>query len=434
MTAIKETDFVLGRILTEICRESQSFFIFKAEIGMLLAGLQKELRMKYLLAMLNGIFALSRQFALADRRNVEARRNVFHICLIAYVFLTLVSTIPALSQSGGNFAIEGSVIASGGGRTNGGVFEINSTIGQPLTGESSGVPFTLIAGFWGGRSSASLVRAPYDFDGDRKTDVSIFRPSLGEWWYLRSSNQSNGAVQFGSSSDKPAPGDFSGDGKTDIVFYRPANGFWFVLRSEDFSFFSFPFGTNGDIPCPADFDGDGKSDPCVYRPSSATWFISRSGDNGTTIANFGTAEDKPVAADYDGDGRADIAIFRPSAGEWWVSRSTAGLAVVQFGSGTDRTVVGDYTGDGLADIAFFRPSNGFWFVLRSENFSFFSFPFGTLGDLPAPGDYDGDGKIDAAVFRPSVGTWFLNRSTSGVAIVQFGAPTDLPVPGAFVRP
>ena len=48
---------------------------------------------------------------------------------------------------------------------------------------------------------------------------------------------------------------------------------------------------------------------------------------------------------------------------------------------TDKPVSGDYTGDGKADIAFFRPSTGFWFILRSEDNSFFSFPFGTLGDI-----------------------------------------------------
>ncbi|NNE68620.1 MAG: hypothetical protein HKN33_18790, partial [Pyrinomonadaceae bacterium] len=38
----------------------------------------------------------------------------------------------------------------------------------------------------------------FDFDGDSKTDVSIFRPGPGEWWYLRSSDGGNYAAQFGS--------------------------------------------------------------------------------------------------------------------------------------------------------------------------------------------------------------------------------------------
>lgn len=277
------------------------------------------------------------------------------------------------------------------------------------------------------------VRRFMDFDGDSKTDISIFRPSVGEWWYLRSTDGGNGALQFGSSTDIRAAADFTGDGKTDITFWRPSTGEWFVLRSENFTFLSFPFGSNGDVPSPADFDGDGKADPTVFRPSTGTWFISRSTDNGTTIANFGLTTDRPVPADYDGDGKDDIAIFRPSVSEWWIQRSTAGLIAAQFGSTGDQTVQGDYTGDGKADIAIYRPSTGAWFILRSEDGSFFTLPFGSAGDIPAPGDYDGDGKYDTAIFRPSTGTWFVQRTTAGTLITPFGSTGDLPVPNSYVR-
>ena len=79
-----------------------------------------------------------------------------------------------------------------------------------------------------------------DFDGDCKTDISIFRPSVGQWWYLKSSDSSNFAVSFGLNSDKLTPGDYTGDGKTDIAFFRPCSKcIWYVLRSEDLSFFVF---------------------------------------------------------------------------------------------------------------------------------------------------------------------------------------------------
>ncbi len=273
--------------------------------------------------------------------------------------------------------------------------------------------------------------AKFDFDGDSKTDISIFRPSLGEWWYLRSSDLGNRAYQFGASSDQIVPADYTGDGKTDIAFFRPSNGEWFILRSEDNSFYSFPFGTNGDIPTPGDFDGDGKADPAIFRPSNATWFILNSG-GGTTIQTFGANGDKPTVDDFDGDGKDDLAIYRPASSQWWQFRSTQGVVALQFGSAGDKTVAADYTGDGKADVAFFRPSTGFWFVLRSEDSSFYSFPFGTNGDSPVPGDYDGDGRTDPAVFRPSNNTWFKQQSTSGFEAITFGIANDLPVPGAFV--
>ncbi len=274
---------------------------------------------------------------------------------------------------------------------------------------------------------------PFDFDGDGKTDIGIFRPlTAAEWWINRSSTGETFALQFGASTDFIAPADYTGDGKADIAFFRPASGEWYVLRSEDFSFFALPFGTNGDIPVPADYDADGKADFAVMRPSTSTWFISQSSGAPTRIEQFGVTGDQPVVSDYDGDGKADVGIFRPTPAEWWIQRSTAGLLAMQFGNSSDKGVQGDYTGDGKADVAIWRPSTGEWFIVRSEDFSFYGFPFGTNGDTVAPGDYDGDGKTDPTVFRPSSATWFIGRTTAGTQIVQFGATGDRPLPNAFV--
>jgi uncharacterized delta-60 repeat protein len=290
-----------------------------------------------------------------------------------------------------------------------------------------------IARYLSGSATVTVRRAPFDFDGDGRTDVSIFRPSAAEWWYARSSNGTVAAGQFGAATDTVAASDFTGDGRADLAVWRPSSGDWFVLRSEDNSYFAFHFGTNGDIPAPSDFDGDGRTDAAVYRPNSGEWFVLRSSDGQTTVRQFGISEDKPVVADYDGDGRSDIAVYRPSNGQWWLAQTTAGVAVRQFGSAEDRTVQGDFTGDGKADVAVWRPSTGVWYVLRSEDGSYFAFPFGTNGDMPVCGDFDGDGKSDAGIFRPSEATWYVNRSTAGMLISRFGLSSDSPVPGAFVH-
>ncbi len=284
-------------------------------------------------------------------------------------------------------------------------------------------------------SAPTGFRAPFDYDGDDKTDLSIFRPAPGEWWYQKSSTGGNAAAQFGASTDKTVPADFTGDNKTDFAFWRPSTGQWFVLRSEDFSFFAFPFGTTGDTPLTGDFDGDGKADPTIFRPSTLTWFIQKSG-GGTDIITFGATGDKPVLGDYDGDNKADIAIFRPvgtSGSEWWVRRSSNGTVfALGFGAATDKPVQGYFTADNKTDVAFWRPATGQWFVLRSEDFSFFAFPFGASGDVPVPGDYDGDDRFDAAVFRPSTNTWFIQRTTAGTLIQAFGIAGDQPTPNTYV--
>ena len=243
------------------------------------------------------------------------------------------------------------------------------------------------------------VHSAFDYDGDGKSDVSVFRPS-SSIWYLNRSQAGFASFQFGAAGDVLTPADFTGDGKTDIAVFRPSNGTWYVMRSEDNTFYGTAFGANADIPAPGDYDGDGKADMAVYRPSTGTWYLQRS-TAGFTALQFGIAEDKPTPGDFDGDGKSDIAVFRPSTGIWYrINSSNGSFFGVQFGAAGDKIVPADYTGDGKTDIAVWRPSNGTWYVLRSEDGSFYASAFGQTGDLPTPGDYDGDGKADIAVYRP----------------------------------
>jgi hypothetical protein len=143
--------------------------------------------------------------------------------IFMFLALLLLKSLVVFAQSGGAFEIKPSVISSGGGASSGGAFSLVSTVGEPLAGTvSNGASFNLTSGFWGGGSvSVTARRAPFDFDGDNKTDVSIYRPNSGEWWYFRSSDNQTRAAQFGTLSDIITPGDFTGDGKTDIAFFRP---------------------------------------------------------------------------------------------------------------------------------------------------------------------------------------------------------------------
>ncbi len=270
-----------------------------------------------------------------------------------------------------------------------------------------------------------------DFDGDGKTDVSVFRPSDGNWYITRSSNNSFAAQNFGMSGDKIAPGDFDGDGKTDFAVFRPSDNHWYILQSSNGAFTAQNFGLAADIPVAGDYDGDGKTDIAVFRPSDSTWYLQQSAAGFRAVA-WGTSGDLVAPGDFDGDGRGDFAVFRPTEGNWYILQSSNGTMRSQnFGMNGDKPVAGDYDGDGKHDLAVFRPSDRTWYLMQSTA-GFGGQVFGLATDIPAPGDYDGDGRFDIAVFRPSEGAWYIQQSTSGFRSQSFGLNGDVPAPAGYI--
>ncbi len=277
---------------------------------------------------------------------------------------------------------------------------------------------------------AATNAPPADFDGDGRSDLSVFRPGEGNWYRLSSQTGAFAGSGWGIGSDKLVPGDYDGDGRADLAVYRPAEGNWYLNRSTA-GITQANFGLPTDLPVQGDYDGDGRTDLAVFRPSDGVWYISQS-TAGFTGLQFGANGDKPVPGDYDGDGKTDVAVYRPSSGLWFINRSTTGFFAVGYGLATDRVVPGDYDGDGKTDIALYRESNGTWYMLRSQ-LGDGAVQFGSPGDIPTPGDYDGDGRFDVSIFRPSDGIWYrTNSANSSFFGAQFGATGDRPIPSAYL--
>jgi subtilisin-like proprotein convertase family protein len=271
-----------------------------------------------------------------------------------------------------------------------------------------------------------------DFDGDGRSDISVFRPSEGNW-YLNQSNSGFAVLNWGLSGDRLAPGDFDGDQKTDFAVFRAAADSsqpdFYVLRSSNFTFSGYSWGLPDDIPVIEDYDGDGRADIAVYRPSDHTFYVLKS-LNGSILTYSNISSGTPAAGDFDGDGKGDFAAY--SVDGWYLSPSSANYATLNFtrwGTAGDVPVPADYDGDGKDDFAVFRPSDQTWYILRSRDGIAIA-QFGLSADIPVPGDYDGDRKADIAVYRD--GTWYINRSTAGIAIAQFGLSGDIPVANRYL--
>jgi glucose/arabinose dehydrogenase len=295
----------------------------------------------------------------------------------------------------------------------------NGTIQAVQFGQAGDVPLGLVA--------PMPVRLG-DSEGDRRADLTVFRPSTAEWISAKSSTDFTTFTRrgFGMSTDTPVARDYDGDGVMDPAVFRPSQGVWYaLLSSTGFSSYSTSlWGATGDIAVPADYDGDGRADVAVFRPSLGRWFLLLSA-GGSVTRDWGLNGDIPVPADYDGDGRADLAVFRPSTGRWFLlDRFTGAVTSRDWGLAADIPVPADYDGDRRADLAVYRPSDGRWHIFTSSTAGYTSADWGLSGDVPMPLDYDGDGRTDIAVYRPSTGDWYAR----GLFVKRWGLPGDVPVP------
>ena len=232
-----------------------------------------------------------------------------------------------------------------------------------------------------------------DFDGDRFSDLFLYRPGRGAAWIARSNGEGdfspayavgddgsagqNGIAGYDllSEADRVLALDYNGDHREDLFLFRAGRGAAWVARSDGAGAFTAVYAVGDDGPA---------------------------GRNGIAGYDLLSEADRVVVLDYDGDGDDDLFLFRPGRGAAWIARSngdgtfTAVYAVGDDGSAgqngiagydllseDDRVSVLDFDGNGREDLFLYRPGRGAAWVARSNGDGTFTAVYAVGDDGPA---------------------------------------------------
>jgi hypothetical protein len=245
------------------------------------------------------------------------------------------------------------------------------------------------------------------------------------FWHILG-GASGGVAEWGLTGDVPVPADYDGDGRTDLTIWRPSDGNWWILKSASRAFEASPWGTAGDVPMPGDFDNDAEDDLAVYRPSTDAFYIRADGCDFSWAIHVG--DGMPVVGNFGGDARDDLGVYEPATGWFRIQLMGGGSYYQRLGTGGGTPVARDYDGDGLTDVAVFYPATGFWEIRRTTTGVVTSQWWGDPGDVTVPADYDGDGRVDIATFTPSTGMWWIIEADGPAWGFAWGTTGDVPVP------
>ena len=275
-----------------------------------------------------------------------------------------------------------------------------------------------------------------DFDGDGRTDLTVYRNSNNTFYAESSLTENLIEKRIGEPGDSVSlTVDFDGDGKSDFSTARyNAEVLWRIFKSTTNTLEEIRWGSSslGDFFAAADYDGDGRFDIAVFR--AGVWYIIESSTGNYRYEYFGKSGDVPAPNDFDKDGKADLTVARSENGlrYWYIRRSSDGqIYSVQWGLSSDAFFTGrsDWDGDGAQDISVIRNESGqrVFYILRSSDNQLQVIRWGLSSDVVKLGDYDGDGRTDAAITRAINGqrVFFIRQSSNGEMRVEtFGLQGD----------
>jgi hypothetical protein len=267
--------------------------------------------------------------------------------------------------------------------------------------------------------------APYDFDGDGRTDLLWHnsQTNVVNVWLMNGASPSRTAVlaRLKSGWSVVGSGDFDGDGRADLLLRVGTSaqyGIWFMngVSVRTGAVLMAPALCDG-VDAIGDFDGDGYAD-LQWRCStnSLVWFMR--GASVSEAVPGPQAAGLPVCApELDGDGRSDVlwsgldetvAWLMEGSSPWW--SGPAGPLMSQHGA----VGCADADGDGTGDVLWYNPNSRrgtLWRMDGDTGGVDQSFALSRLRSgwaIEASGDFDGDGRANDILIR--------NRNTGRIEV------------------
>ncbi|NCC53153.1 MAG: VCBS repeat-containing protein [Spartobacteria bacterium] len=267
------------------------------------------------------------------------------------------------------------------------------------------------------------LSAANDFTGDGQSDLAVYHPETGVWTIGQLTNTDVSArsiplfgfnpfmfffdIIWGWTQSIPVAADYNGDGKTDVSVFEPLTGMWHLHHVGEDTDRAVSWGWFGVIPVPGDYDGDRMEDIAIFDPTEGRWFILYTGGC-VAIIDWGWSEAIPVPYDYDGDAKTDVAVYWPQNGTWYIRQSLdLSLRTQNWGWSEAVPAPADYDGDGMGDLAVYHPESGNWYIRNSGDHSSEVINWGWSEAVPVPAHYNEDADSDLAVYDLNTGDWYI---------------------------